>query len=122
MCGNLVQKGNLSFPLMLYNRTKKRATELAKRLGNCNVAKSLADVVAGADIVFSCLTDDKAVLETFQEILKEDVKGKLFVSCSTTQPETADMLAKMIEAKEAGLVNMPGKHFVPCLSISNRID
>ena len=122
MCVNLVKKGNLSFPLILYNRTKDRADQLANRLGNCNVAESLAEAVAGADIIFSCLTDDKAVLDVFVKILREDVKGKLFVNCSTTQPDTSNMLAEMIEAKEAGLVTMPGKHSVPYFSTSSRFD
>ena len=119
MCSNLVKKGNLSFPLILYNRTTIRASQLADRLGNCHVAESLAEAVVGADIIFSCLLDDNAVMEAFQEILKEDVKGKLFVSCSTTQPETSDKLAEMIEAKEAGLVTMPGAHSVPYPEISS---
>ena len=108
MCKNLVQKGNLSSPLVLYNRTAKRTTELADRLGNCIVASSIADAVADADIIFSCLTDDKAVFETFEEILKHDVQGKLFVNCSTIQPDKSDELASRVEAKGAGLVTMPG--------------
>ncbi|CAF9932437.1 MAG: hypothetical protein HETSPECPRED_008360 [Heterodermia speciosa] len=107
MCKNLVQKGNLSSPLVLYNRTAKRANELSDRVGNCIVSSSITNAVADADIIFSCLTDDNAVLETFTEILKHDVKGKLFVSCSTTQPETSDKLASLVEAQDAGLVTMP---------------
>ena len=111
MCKNLVQKGNLSSPLVLYNRTAKRANELSDRVGNCIVSSSITNAVADADIIFSCLTDDNAVLETFTEILKHDVKGKLFVSCSTTQPETSDKLASLVEAQDAGLVTMPGKSY-----------
>ena len=110
MCGNLVRKGNLSSPLVLYNRTVSRASELSDSLGNCVVSSSVANAVADADIIFSCLTDDKAVFETFTEILKHDVKGKLFVSCSTTQPETSDKLASMVECRGAGLVTMPGRY------------
>lgn len=33
MCKNLVEKGNLDKPLVLYNRTKKRADDLASQLG-----------------------------------------------------------------------------------------
>lgn len=111
MCKNLVQKGNLSSPLVLYNRTVKRASELSDRLGNCIVASSIANAVADADIIFSCLTDDEAVKETFTEILKHNVKGKLFVSCSTTQPETSDKLANWVEDHDAELVTMPGKSY-----------
>ena len=111
MCKNLVEKGNLSSPLVVYNRTARRSTELADRLGNCIVASSIADAVANADIIFSCLTDDKAVLETFEETLKHDVQGKLFVNCSTIQPDKSDELASRVEAKGAGLVTMPGTSY-----------
>lgn len=108
MCGNLVKKGNLSSPLVLYNRTESKAKDLAEKLGNCQVSASIDDAVANADIIFSCLTDDNAVMDAFHQILQQDVKGKLFVSCSTTQPETADRLAEMVEANDAGMVTMPG--------------
>ena len=121
MCKNLVQKGNLSSPLILYNRTSKRASELSDRLGNCTVSSSIANAVADADIIFSCLLDDNAVFETFTEILKHDVKGKLFVSCSTTQPETSDKLASLVEAQDAGLVTMPGKSYHQVESSRNGI-
>ncbi|KAL8653617.1 MAG: hypothetical protein Q9210_001995 [Variospora velana] len=107
MCGNLVKKGNLGSPLILYNRTASRAQQLAQELGNCSVANSPSEAVAGADIIFTCLTDDHAVLELFRQILDNDVTGKLFVNCSTTQPATSDDLAAMAEKKGAGVVTMP---------------
>ncbi|KAI4140500.1 MAG: hypothetical protein LQ341_003816 [Variospora aurantia] len=109
MCGNLIKKGNLGSPLILYNRTASRAQQLAQELGNCSVANSPSEAVAGADIIFTCLTDDHAVLELFRQILDNDVTGKLFVNCSTTQPATSDDLAAMVEKKGAGVVTMPGK-------------
>ncbi|KAL9020826.1 MAG: hypothetical protein Q9185_002010 [Variospora sp. 1 TL-2023] len=117
MCGNLVKKGNLGSPLILYNRTASRAQQLAQELGNCSVANSPSEAVAGADIIFTCLTDDHAVLELFRQILDHDVTGKLFVNCSTTQPATSDDLAAMVEKKGAGVVTMPGKFGVQDLLI-----
>ncbi|KAI4113178.1 MAG: hypothetical protein LQ345_005782 [Seirophora villosa] len=107
MCGNLVKKGNLGSPLILYNRTASRAEQLAQELGNCSVANSAPEAVASADIIFTCLTDDDAVLKLFRQILDSDVTGKLFVNCSTTQPGTSDDLAAMVEKKGAGVVTMP---------------
>lgn len=109
MCGNLVKKGNLGSPLILYNRTASRAEQLAQELGNCSVANSAPEAVASADIIFTCLTDDDAVLKLFRQILDSDVTGKLFVNCSTTQPAMSDDLAAMVEKKGAGVVTMPGK-------------
>ena len=111
MCKNLIQKGSLTSPLLVYNRTPAKAEALAKRLGNCTVVASPQEAVAGADIIFSCLTDDDAVASTFDTILKEDVKGKLFVSCSTTEPKSSNELARRIEEKGGEIVTMPGMFF-----------
>ncbi|KAL9606438.1 MAG: hypothetical protein Q9179_000404 [Wetmoreana sp. 5 TL-2023] len=107
MCGNIVKKGKLTSPLLLYNRTTSRAKQLAEELGNCIVADSAKEAVTKADIIFTCLTDDLAVLELFRQILEGDVTGKLFVNCSTTQPATSDNLAAMVEKKGAHIVTMP---------------
>ncbi|KAL8731398.1 MAG: hypothetical protein Q9181_004326 [Wetmoreana brouardii] len=108
MCGNIVKKGNLNPPLVLYNRTANRAKQLAEELGNCTVADSAQEAVTKADIIFTCLTDDLAVLELFRHVLEKDVTGKLFVNCSTTQPATSDDLAAMVEKQGADIVTMPG--------------
>lgn len=59
-----------------------------------------------SDIIFTCVGDDKAIKETIETALKEDVKGKLFVDCSTVHPDTTNGLAKSITGK--------GAHFVAC--------
>lgn len=108
MCKNLVEKGNLSQPLILFNRTQQRADDLSSKLGQgkAKVASTIAEAVQPADIIFTCVGDDKAVVETIDDALKNDVKGKLFVDCSTIHPDTTDKLAKTITAK--------GAHFVAC--------
>ncbi|KAI4151942.1 MAG: hypothetical protein LQ340_003198 [Diploschistes diacapsis] len=103
MAKNLVEKGNLSKPLILYNRTLSTAEELANKLGGegkAIVAKSVEDVVAKSDIIFTCLSNDKAILSVMEAALKGEVKGKLFVDNSTVHPDTTDTLNK--KATEAG--------------------
>ncbi|KAK7522190.1 uncharacterized protein IWZ02DRAFT_487177 [Phyllosticta citriasiana] len=109
MCRNLSAKGNLEKPLVIYNRTKKRADDLAAQLApaKSTVAGSVQEAVKSADIVFTCLGDDKAVNETIDAALQEDVKGKLFVECSTIHPETTNALAERILAKGAEFVASP---------------
>ncbi len=53
---NLVEKGQLSVPLILYNRTKKRADDLAATIGSekIKVVESIHDAVSPADIIFTC--------------------------------------------------------------------
>lgn len=108
MCKNLVEKGDLSKPLILFNRTQKRAEDLSEKLGNgkTKVVSTIGDAVKSSDIIFTCVGDDKAIEETIEIALKEDVKGKLFVDCSTVHPDTTNGLAKSIIGK--------GAHFVAC--------
>ncbi|KZF25393.1 6-phosphogluconate dehydrogenase [Xylona heveae TC161] len=109
MCKNLVAKGNLSQPLILFNRTKQRAEELSGLLpaGKSAVASSITEAVSKSDIIFTCVGDDKALNETIETALQSQVKGKLFVDCSTVHPETTEQLAKAIVEQGAGFVASP---------------
>lgn len=107
MCKNLVEKGNLTNPLIIYNRTTKRAEDLSAKIGNSTVASSIQDAASKADIIFYCLGDDAAVLSTLEEILKTDITGKVLVDCSTVHPETTAQEEKRVEAKGGSFVACP---------------
>ncbi|KAI1337437.1 NAD binding domain of 6-phosphogluconate dehydrogenase-domain-containing protein [Xylariaceae sp. FL0016] len=109
MVKNLVEKGNLSKPLIIYNRTKKRADDLAATLpeGKTEVTDSIKDGVQKADIIFCIISNDAAVQETFKAISDCEVKGKLFVECSTIHPDVTEEVAKELEAKGAQFVASP---------------
>jgi len=107
MCKNLVEKGNLSQPLLIYNRTTKRAEDLSSKIGRSTVMTSIPGLVQKADIIFYCLGDDPAVLGMVDEILVNDVSGKILVDCSTVHPETTQQQAEKIEAKSAQFVACP---------------
>lgn len=109
MCKNLVEKGHLSSPLLLYNRTAERAADLAKKLpaGKARVVESLADGTAQADIIFTCLSDDAAVQDTYEAILQGDVKGKLMIECSTIHPDTTEAVAQSANDCGADFVAAP---------------
>lgn len=108
MCKNLVEKGDLDKPLIIFNRTQKRADELQTKLtdGKSQVSSTIGEAVKKSDIVFTCVGDDAAIQETIDTALKEDVKGKLFVDCSTIHPDTTRKLGKQI--------NEAGAEFVAC--------
>lgn len=110
MCKNLVEKGDLDKPLIIFNRTQKRAADLNANLpfGESTIASSLEEAVSTADIVFTCLGDDAAIKDTISTAVKGNVKGKLFVDCSTVHPDTTTMLAKSIQAQGAEMVACPG--------------
>ncbi|KPI44145.1 putative oxido YfjR [Cyphellophora attinorum] len=107
MCKNLVEKGNLTQKLLVYNRTTKRASDLVAKIGHAEVSTSLADLVSKADIIFYCLGDDAAVLDTVDELLKSDVTGKILVDCSTIHPDSTEKEAEKIKAKKGSFVACP---------------
>lgn len=109
MCANLVSKGNLDKPLILYNRTQKRSDDLCSKLGSSKtkVAPTIPEAVQNSDIVFICVGDDAAVNSTVDTILSLDVKGKTIVDCSTVHPDTTNALESRISAAGAEFVGMP---------------
>ncbi len=111
MVKNLVEKGDLDKPVILYNRTRKRADDLASSLppGKTEVVDSVEEGVKRADIVFSIVSNDAAVRAVFGSALGAggDVRGKLFVECSTVHPETTEQLARDAAAAGAQFVASP---------------
>ncbi|TKA80511.1 hypothetical protein B0A49_00333 [Cryomyces minteri] len=87
MCKNLVEKGQLSQPLIIFNRTKKRADDLSAQLGSerSKVASTIEEAVSASDIIFTCVGDDKAITDTIETALKAadtiNSKGGEFVAC-----------------------------------------
>jgi 3-hydroxyisobutyrate dehydrogenase-like beta-hydroxyacid dehydrogenase len=106
MCKNLVEKGRLTQPLLLFNRTTSRASDLSSKIGRSNVASSIDDAVSRSDIIFICLGDDTAVETTLTKAIQGNVEGKLFVDCSTIHPDTTNKVARAVEEQ--------GAHFVAC--------
>lgn len=109
MCKNLAEKGNLSEPLLIFNRTTKRAEDLHAKLGQGKtvVSKTIDDAVVKSDIIFSCLGDDAAIVDALSTAAECDINGKLFVDCSTVHPDTTEKLAKLLTEKGAEFVACP---------------
>lgn len=109
MCQNLVEKADLDQPLLIYNRTVKRATDLNQDLprGTTEVAQSLSKAIDQADIIFSCVADDKAVEDIFATATEGTINGKVFVECSTIGPDTTEAVAQSILGKGAEFICAP---------------
>lgn len=109
MAKNLIEKGNLDKPLVLYNRTAQRAEDLSKTFpaGKTQVETSISAAIKNADIIFTCVGDDAAINETIDAAIKSGVTGKLFVECSTVHPDTTEGIAKKISAAGAEFVACP---------------
>ena len=108
MTKNAVDKANLEKPLILWNRTQQRAQEHSSKLGHLLVATTVKEAVFRADIIWSCLQDQEAVTEIFEEILEMDIRGKLFLESSTVVPNVTNRIAKEVEEAGAEFVAMPG--------------
>lgn len=108
MTKNLVAFGNLDKPLTLYNRTKTSADDHSSKIGNSQVVATVEEAVKGADIIWSCLQDERAVDAIYRQIFLLDLTGKLFVDSSTIPPEIADAIAKQVIDKGGEYVAMPG--------------
>jgi len=108
MVKNLVEKGELEKPVLIFNRTQQRSVDLEKSLpaGKVTIA-SVEQAVSKSDIIFICLGDDEAVIQIIDIALKQDPQGKLFVDCSTVHPDTTEALSKKITAAGAEFVACP---------------
>ena len=72
----------------LYDMNRSVATSLAQELG-ATACPTLGDVTAGADVIFTVVSDDAAMREIFsgEDNLLKSASGKLFINCATISPE-----------------------------------
>lgn len=110
-----MEKGEFEGHLILYNRSQSRAEDHSANIGNSIVATSLSEVVSKADIIWSCVQNLDAVMETFEKLLDLDIRGKLFLESSTIPHAAVDILAKRVIEAGAEFVSMPGSH--PSLTV-----
>lgn len=80
------------FSFTVYNRTFEKTKPLVSM--GAQVADSLESAVHNADIVFTSLFDDEALITVTKTILKHLKQGAIHVSTSTVLPKTASMLSK----------------------------
>ncbi len=105
MAANLLKAG---FPLTVYNRTAAKAEPLRQQ--GATVAATPAEAAREAAIVFTMVTDDKALeaLTTGPDgILTTLPKGAIHASCSTVAPDTNRRLAEAHRAHGSFLVASP---------------
>lgn len=110
MAKNIAEKAKLDSPLLLFNRTKQRATDLSAKIspGKSEVPDTLEAGVSQADVIFICLANDKAVTDTVDAIVAAgDIKGKVVIDCSTIHPDTTDTVAEALTSRGAEFVACP---------------
>jgi len=106
---NLALKGKLEKQLLLWNRTHERAVEHSAKFEELTVEESLDEVAKKADVIWTCLTDETAVVPVIDRLLAHDVHGKLFVDSSTISPTFTNQVAERVIKAGAEFVAAPGK-------------
>jgi 3-hydroxyisobutyrate dehydrogenase len=72
----------------IYDIDRARATSVAAEVG-CAASQDLSQVTAASDVIFTVVTDDKAVRQIFTgagDNLLVNATGKLFINCETISP------------------------------------
>jgi 3-hydroxyisobutyrate dehydrogenase-like beta-hydroxyacid dehydrogenase len=91
------------YRVTVFNRTVSKAEPLVK-IG-AYLAPTVADAVQQADVVMSCLLNDKAVLETTQEMIPYMKPLSIHVCISTVLPDTSVQLKSLHEASNTSFVS-----------------
>lgn len=92
----------------VYDVHAPSATALATEIGAAH-ARTLAEVTAAADVIFTVVTDDAAQLAVFAtngDSLLTGARGKTFINCATLSPSTHVEVEK--RARAAGAVTLEG--------------
>jgi 3-hydroxyisobutyrate dehydrogenase len=86
----------------VFDVNRAAATSLAQELG-CTASPTLGDVSAGADVIFTIVTDDAAMREIFTgaDNLLAKAQGKLFINCATVSPGIHVEVERLAEAAGA---------------------
>ena len=103
MAGHLQKKGH---SVTVYNRTSAKAQAWAQQHGGACKA-TIADAVAGAELVMMCVGDDRDVLEVGHAALAAMVAGATLVDHTTASAGSARSLDAAARAKGLGFLDAP---------------
>jgi 3-hydroxyisobutyrate dehydrogenase len=85
----------------LFDPNRAAVTALAQEIG-ATACPTLGDVTAGADVIFTVVSDDAAMRSIFSgdDNLLINSRGKLFINCATISPEVHREVEEL--ARQAG--------------------
>lgn len=105
MCANVLAAGN---EVTVYNRSQEKMAPLLA--AGARGASSVAELVKGADIVITMLSDPAAVWEVVAEtagVLSALAPGKTYIDMSTVSPESSREIAAMVRKSGADFLEAP---------------
>jgi 3-hydroxyisobutyrate dehydrogenase-like beta-hydroxyacid dehydrogenase len=103
MAGHLAKAGH---DVAVYNRSEDKARDWAQRHRG-RTYSSVANAVEGADIVFSCVGNDRDLREVFDAAASRMRKGAIFVDHTTASAEIARELAAKADDQDLGFLDAP---------------
>ncbi len=103
MAGHLAAAGH---DVSVYNRTEDKARDWAQKHRG-RTYSSVANAAEGADIVFSCVGNDRDFREVFEAASRTMRRGAIFVDHTTASAEIARELAVKAEEKGFGFLDAP---------------
>jgi 3-hydroxyisobutyrate dehydrogenase-like beta-hydroxyacid dehydrogenase len=103
MAGHLSKAGH---DVAVYNRSEDKARDWAQKHKG-RTYSSVANAAEGADIVFSCVGDDRDLREVFDAAASRMRKGAIFVDHTTASAEIARELAGKAEERGLGFLDAP---------------
>ncbi|MBI4460275.1 MAG: NAD(P)-dependent oxidoreductase [Acidobacteria bacterium] len=102
MAENLLKAG---YAVTVYNRTRSKGEELARR--GAAVADTPGEAGRNAEAVFLCLGDSAAVSEIAETLLPEIQRGSLVVDCSTIAPSVSRAVAAKCRERGVEFLDAP---------------
>lgn len=103
MAMNLARQGLLQF---VWNRTEQKALDLSSMTG-VEKALSPAHLASCADLIFTCVSADKDVLDVIGQIAPNLRPGSIVVDFSTTSPVTAMEAGKLLSTNGIAFLDAP---------------
>jgi 3-hydroxyisobutyrate dehydrogenase-like beta-hydroxyacid dehydrogenase len=103
MAGHLAGAGH---QVAVYNRSDDKARDWAQKYSG-RTYSSVANAAEGADIVFSCVGNDRDLREVFEAASSSMRKGAIFVDHTTASAQIARELAEKAEALDLGFIDAP---------------
>ena len=104
MAKNLLKAG---YFVKVFNRSLEKAELLSQY--NAEVAKSIKEVVVGADVIITMLADDEAVNVVMKndDFLNNLKSGSTVIDMSSVKPETAKFHASKLNLKNVNYLDAP---------------
>jgi 3-hydroxyisobutyrate dehydrogenase len=98
----------------IFDAKVENARVLAEELG-AKAANQLSEVTREADVIFTVVTDDKAMREIFfgPDNLFKEARGKLFINCATISPSVHVEVAKQGIELGAEVLEAPMASSIP---------